>query len=343
MKLDFSKLTIDEVISTINEDKAMDWQLDILKFLQLYKQQECEIEINEMQSENIFTVAMKKSNIQNTVKELNEYIGIKEGDITLISNSANVKDGVISLAQAIEGKMEAYCIEPSNEIKIPYTGQDQNTIHWGLNYIYLGQAQIADSSDVFHRIEKIVLVGSGLDKETKQSISKNENQSIYEAFSVKAFPVAIKKLDEQNFHLVGDVSIERTDEGLLIIESPNFKEKVDTQKAVVINDDGTFRWLTASEYLNDDNDSIINFEYIEKVLEPYIDTKFIVLNFPDKNSGEDVVTLVVERRYMEEFDYPTDELKEHEIPKQTYFLGEYPVNDDRAAIRKEVKRLLQEN
>ena len=343
MQLDFSKLSIEDAIATIDENKAMDWQLDILEFLKNYQQLNCEIELNEMQGENIFTVAMKKENIQNTVKELNEYIGIKEGDITLVSASVKVKDGVISLAQAIEGKMDAYCIEPTNEIKIPYTGQDQNTIHWGLNYVYLGQSQIKESSDVLHRIEKLVVVGSGIDEEFKKSISNNENQSVYEAFSVKSFPVAIKKIDEENFNLVGDVKIERTEEGLLIIESPNFKEKVDTQKAVVVNEDGSFRWLTASEYLNDDSESIINFEYIEKVLDPYIDTKFIVLNFPDKGTGEDVVTLVVERRYMEEFDYPTDELKAHEIPKQTYFLGEFPVNDDRAAIRKEVKRLLQEN
>ena len=118
MQLDFSKLSIEDAIATIDENKAMDWQLDILEFLKNYQQLNCEIELNEMQGENIFTVAMKKENIQNTVKELNEYIGIKEGDITLVSASVKVKDGVISLAQAIEGKMDAYCIEPSNEIKI---------------------------------------------------------------------------------------------------------------------------------------------------------------------------------------------------------------------------------
>lgn len=344
MKLDFSTQNLQEIITSFEEDKAMDWQLDILQFLKNYQEQHSEIKINEMQGENIFTIAMKRENIQNTVRELNKYVKIKQGDTTLIANSIKMKDGVIALAQAIEGKMEAYCVEPTNDIKIPYSGKDQNTIHWGLNYIYLTEAQVQQSSDVLHRIEKIVVETNGIKDETKELLfSNNQEQSIFEAFSVKSFPIAIRKLNEDSYNILGNVKISRSDKGQLLVDSPNFQEKVDTQKAVVINDDYSFRWLTSGEYLDDDSNTIINFEHIEDILKPHIDTRFVVINFPDKGTGEEVVTLVVERRYMEEFNYPTEGLQEHEVPKQTYFLGEFPENNDRAAIRKEVKRLLATN
>ena len=344
MKLDFNNQTIEEVIASIEEGNAMDWQLDILKFLRSYQEQNSEIEINEMQGENIFTVAMKRENIQNTVRELNNYTGVKQGDMTLIANSLTMKDGVIALAQAIEGKMEAYFVEPTNDIKIPYTGQDQNSIHWGLNYVYLTEAQVQQSNDVLHRIEKIAVDTNGIKDETKELLfSNNQEQSVYDVFSVKSFPVAVRKLNEDNYSIIGNVKITRSDHGQLVVDSPNFQEQINTQKAVVLNDDNTFRWLTSGEYLDDVSNSIINFEHIEEVLKPYIDTRFVVINFPDKGTEEEVVTLVVERRYMEEFTYPTEELKEHEIPKQTYFLGEFPENNDRASIRKEVKRLLNTN
>lgn len=344
MKLDFNNQTINDVIASIDENKAMEWQLDILNFLRKYKEQQTEFEINEMQGENIFTIAMKRENIQNTVKELNSYTSIKQGDRTMIANSLKMKDGVIALAQAIEGKMEAYCVEPTNDIKIPYTEQDQNSIHWGLNYVYLTEAQVQQSSDVLHRIEKIAVETSGIKDETKELLfSNNDQQTVYEVFSVKSFPVAVRKLNEENYSIIGQVKIHRSEDGQLLVDSPNFQEQINTQKAVVINDDYTFRWLTSGEYLDDDSDVIINFDHIEEVLKPYIDTRFVVINFPEKGTGQEIVTLIVERRYMEEFNYPTDELKEHEIPKQTYFLGEFPENNDKAAIRKEVKRLLTTN
>ena len=58
MKLDFYNQTIEENIASIDEDKAMDWQLDILNFLKKYQELQSEIKINEMQGENIFTIAM---------------------------------------------------------------------------------------------------------------------------------------------------------------------------------------------------------------------------------------------------------------------------------------------
>lgn len=342
MKLEFSKLPLSDVISSIDETKVMDWQKDILNFLKNYSKEHSEIEINEMQVENIFTVNLLKDNIQKAVQALNEFIGIKEGDSTLISQSIRTKDGVISLAQAIEGKMDAYCVEPTEEIKIPYTEQDQSAINWGLNYIYLNEKQIHSSSDILHRIEKIVVQTNGMTDETKANLYQNNNQKIYEVFCVRSFPVAIRKIEDNQFQTFGDVEVKRSPKGHLIVKSPNFLEEIDTLKLVNIIDQKTFRWLSKNEFIDNDTHQIIDFDHIEDVLRPHIPSSFVVINFPDAETGKEVVTLVVKRLYIKDFNFPTDGLKDYEIPRQNYSLGEFPENNDREVIRREVERLLKE-
>lgn len=342
MKLEFSKLPLAEVISSIDETKATDWQMDILNFLKNYSQDHSEIEINEMQVENIFTVNLLKDNIQKAVLALNKHIGIKPGDTTVISQSIRTKDGVISLAQAIEGKMDAFCLEPSEEIKIPYTEQDQSAINWGLNYIYLSEKQISSSSEVLHRIEKIVIQTNGMTDETKAQLYSNKNQKIYEVFSVRSFPIAIRALNDNQFHTFGEVQVRSSSTGHLLVSSPNFLEEIDTLKPVYILDQNTFRWLSKNEFLDTESNHIIDFNHIEEVLRPHIPTQFVVINYPDADTGKEVVTLVVKRLYIKDFNFPTDGLKDYEIPRQNYSLGEFPENNDREVIRREVKRLLEE-
>lgn len=342
MRLDFSKLSIQETIDSIDRDKAFDWQIEVLQFLENYQQHNCEIAIDEQQGENLFVISVQKQNIQKTALALNDYMELKEGDTTFIPYSIKSKNGVIALAQGIEAKMDVYFGEPGSDLKIPYTEQNPNEINWGLNYVYLNEGQVELSKDILFRIEKVAVESNGISEETQEIFNSISDQNVFEVFSVKSFPIAVKHIKETDYHLVGDIEINRSEKGQLLVDAAYFDKEIDTQKAVILNDDGSFRWLTDGEYLDSDSETIVNFDHIEEVLKPYIDTRFVVINFPDKKTGEEVVTLVVERRYMEEFNYPTEDLKEHEVPQQTYFLGEFPVNDDRAAIRNEVKRLLAE-
>ncbi|MBQ0147422.1 MAG: hypothetical protein KBS93_03060 [Flavobacteriaceae bacterium] len=343
MKLEFSKLNIQEVIDTIDENKALEWQLDIRKFLEKYAEEDAVISISELQGEVIFDVEMRKQNIKNTVIALNELLELKQGDTTLLSNSIRMKSGAIVMAQAIEAKMDIYCTEQTDVIKIPYTGQDQNTIHWGLNYVYLTEAQVHQSSDVLHRIEKIVVEAYGIKDETKSHLYKNDEQHIYEVFSVKSFPIGIRKLGEEQFTTFGEVQISRSAQGHMLVNSPNYNDQIDTQKVVHIVDNKTFRWLLPNEYLDNELNTIIDFDHIEDVLRPYIDSRFVVINYPHSETGKEVVTLVVKRLYIDDFKFPTDGLKDYEIPRQNYSIGDFPENDDRAVIRSEVRRLLAEN
>ena len=129
MRLDFSTLSIDEVIQSIDPAQAYDWQVEIRQFLENYKQKNCMIDVNEEQGENVFVVSVQKEIILKTVRELNQIIGLKQGDSTYITSSVKTKNGVIALSQGIEAKMDVYFGEPFEAVKIPYTEQVQTEVN----------------------------------------------------------------------------------------------------------------------------------------------------------------------------------------------------------------------
>lgn len=341
MKLDFNRLSIDEIIDSFADLKVMDWQNEILDFLKNYKQDNCSFSVGENLNGELSTASIKKENIVNTVRDLNNFIGLKPGDTTVIPDSVTSKHGIIALSQAIEGKLETFCLEPSSELKIPYTGQDQNEVNFGLNYAYLTEDQILNSNNVLHRVEHLAVETSGITDEVKEVLkSRKDGQNIYEVFCVKSFPIAIRETNNANFNKVGEVEIYRTEQGLLEVDSPYFDQKLNTQQTVILNDDHTFRSLSKSEYYSKDSDTIINFDYIEDILAPHIVQQFVVVNLPDAETGKEVVSLVVETRQMDDINFNELDLKPHEIPQQTIFVGDFPKLTDRASIRYEVKRLL---
>ena len=87
----------------------------------------------------------------------------------------------------------------------------------------------------------------------------------------------------------------------------------------------------------------MNLEQVEEKLKPYIDLNYVVIDFPKKDTGEGVITLVIESRFSAEINIPNNELEEREVPQQTFYIGEFPKSQDKSAIRAELKQLLKES
>ena len=56
-----------------------------------------------------------------------------------------------------------------------------------------------------------------------------------------------------------------------------------------------------------------------------------------------IISLVIESRFAEHVDIPKSELEPYEVPQQTFFIGDFPKSNDKAAIRAELIRLLKES
>lgn len=339
MKLEFSKKTIAEILAEFEDKKTLEWQNDIFEFLKNYENNTSTINFLYQRKDNLYKSVFKREFSNATFQSLNNYLGLKRGDTALLSASVLENDGKISLVQAIEGKLDLYCSDNLEEIKIPYTGDEQNEIGFAIDYAFVNENQIENSNSAeLVRIKKIAFAGES----TPLSLKELDKPEIYNLYVVNGFPIGVKKADELNFTVLDKVDISEDDKNYLVLDSIYEDEPLNVERQVYITDDNKFRFLSNGEYRMGKNRNLINFELIEQKLDQYIDLNFSVIGFPDKNTGEEVVTLVIESRFIEEINIPQDNLESHEVPQQTFYIGEFPKNSEKSAIRAELKQLLSE-
>lgn len=338
MKLEFSKKTIAEILAEFEDKKTLDWQNDIFDFLKNYENNTSTINFLYQRKDNLYKSVFKREFSNATFQSLNNFLGLKKGDTALLSSSVLDNDGKISLVQAIEGKLDLYCSDNLDEVKIPYTGDEQNEIGFAIDYAFLNEKQLENANSELVRIKKIALSGESIPASLKELVKP----TFYNIYIVNGFPIGVKKADELNFTVLDKVDISEDEKNYLVLDSIYEDESLNVERQVYITDENKFRFLSNGEYRMGKNRDLINFELIEKKLEKYIDLNFSVLGFPDKNTGEEVVTLVIESRFIEEINIPKEELESHEVPLQTFYIGEFPKNSEKAAIRAELKQLLSE-
>jgi len=338
MKLEFSKKTIPEILAEFEGKSTLEWQNDIFDFLKNYENNTSTINFLYQRNDSLYKSVFKREFSNATFQSLNNFLGLKRGDTALLSSSVLDNDGKISLVQAIEGKLDLYCSDNLEEIKIPYTGEEQDQIGFAIDYAYINGKHVENSSSELVRIKKIALSGEHIPDYLKEL----EKPTFYSIYVVNGFPIGVKKEDDLNFTVLDKVELSEDEKNNLVLNSIYENEPLNTERQVYITDDNKFRFLSTGEYRIGKNRNLINFELIEQKLDKYIDLNFCVLGFPNKKTGEEVVTLVIESRFIEEINIPQDELESHEVPQQTFYIGEFPKNSDKSAIRAELKQLLLE-
>ncbi|WP_413532705.1 hypothetical protein [Empedobacter brevis] len=343
MKLEFSNKNIPQILDEFKDKNTFQWQNDIFDSLKKIDSKEETVNFHYSREDSIYVSNFDPKFVNETFHSLNEFLGLKKGDSALLSSSVLENEGEISLIQAVEGGLDLYCNEDSDKVKIPLTDERQDEIGFALNYAYLTKTQITNSLESLSRIEKIAIENDSLSSELKDKLNKETKTIFYEIFTANGFPVAVREINEKDYTVLDKVEISEDEKGNLVLSSPYEKESLNIYRQAIISDDNKkFRWISGDECkLNGKN--VVNLESIEEKLKPYIDYNFIVIPFPKRDSNEDVISLVIESRFAEHVDIPKSELKPDEVPEQTFFIGDFPKSNDKAAIRAELIRLLKES
>ena len=344
MKLEFSKKSIPEILQEFDDKKTFEWQNEIFDFLRKYDQKSDDVNLHYTQKDQVFTSIYKHNFVNDAFLSLNNFLGLKKGDTALMSSSALSHDGEIILLQAIVGQLDLYCTEFTEEIKIPYTGEDQTEIGFAIDYAFLTGRQVVNSSNQIYRINKVAIEENNLDDALKNDLIKQDKIEVYQFFMANGLPIASKNLKDDFYTIVDKIDISVDDKDYLILNSSYENEALNTERQAVLTEDKTgFRWLTGNECRIGDNKEIINLTSVEEKLKPYIDYNFVVIDFPEKETKKDVITLVIESRFAVDVNIPEAELNTNEVPQQTFFIGEFPQTNDKSAIRAELKKLLKES
>lgn len=342
MKLEFSNKNIPEILGEFRDKNTFEWQDHIFELMERMDQKEEIVNFHYLREDNIYVSNFSLQFVNASFQSLNKFLGLKRGDSALLNSSVLENEGEISLVQAIEGGLDLYCHEDADKVKIPLTGDGQDEIGYALNYAYLTKDQLENSFSDLARIEKVAIESDTLSSGLIQKLKEQTKTNFYQVFTANGFPVAVKKIDENEYTVLDKVEISEDEKGHLVLNSPYETETLNLYRQAVISDDQRkFRWISGNECkLN--GRQVVNLELIEEKLKPYIEYNFIVIAFPKKGSNEDVISLVIESRFAEHVDIPKRELQPGEIPQQTFFIGDFPKSNDKAAIRAELIRLLNE-
>lgn len=342
MKLEFSNKKIPEILDEFLDKNTFQWQKDIFDLMKKMDAKEEIVNFHYLREDNVYVSNFNSKFVNASFQSLNKFLGLKKGDSALINSSVLENEGEISLIQAIEGDLDLYCHEDSDKVKIPLTDEGQNEVGYALNYAYLTKDQLENSYDDLARIEKIAIESDDLPEELIQKLIEHKKTSFYQVFTANGFPIAVKKLDEKEYTVLDKIGLSEDEKGHLVLNSPYETESLNLYRQAIISDDQKrFRWVSGNECKLNGKD-VVNLELIEEKLKPYIDYNFIVVAFPKKGSKEDVISLVIESRFSEHVDIPKSELEPYEVPQQTFFIGDFPKSNDKAAIRAELIRLLNE-
>ena len=344
MKLEFSKKTIPEILAEFDDKKTFDWQNDIFEFLKRFQEQSNEINFHYTQKESVLTSVYKYKFVYDAFESLNDKLDLKKGDTALMSFSVLSNEGEISLIQAIVGGFDLYCNEFSDEIRIPFTGEDQREIGYAIDYSFVTKKQVANSFSQINRIRKLAIEADNLDSDLKIQLRDQDKTDVYQVFTSNGLPVAVKNIENDYYEVVDKIDVSVDEKDNLILSSPFEAESLNTQRQVVLSDlKKEFRWLSGNEFRLGANREIVNLNAIENKLKPFINFNFVVLDFPEKVSKIDVITLVIESRFAAEIDIPEAELESYEVPQQIFYIGEFPQSHDKSEIRSDLKRLLKES
>ncbi len=199
--------------------------------------------------------------------------------------------------------------------------------------------QLKYSIDQLSRVKKIITGGVKVHKTLEDLIIESgATTEIYETYGMSETitHVAAKRIGEEAFTLLPNITISKDDRDCLEIVAPNISsEKIITNDIVEILPNNTFIWI--GRYDNIINSGGIKMipEQIEEKLSTKIDRRYIVAGLPDSLLGHRVV-LAIEG---EPFDVNKNEvfssLKKYEKPKEIFFIRHFAETPTGKIIRNE--------
>ena len=198
------------------------------------------------------------------------------------------------------------------------------------------------SSNELLNVKKLIIGGAKIGKALEMKLSKLPTE-IYETYGMTETitHIAAKRVGEEYFTVLPNVTISYDDNKCLIIKAPRISDDVIiTNDFVELINENQFKFLGRIDNIINSGGIKLIPETIEEKLADVIPQRFFVAGFPDEKLGEKLV-LIVEG---EKVDIPTrtfSSLDKYEVPKEIYFVPEFLETATSKILRKEIVKMLE--
>lgn len=325
--LDFSKEF--KIPQIVNEN----WQKEIISF------------INEWFSDDEFIISktsgstgipkeikIPKSAMKTSAKMTGKFFGLNVGNSALLCMPVNFIAGKMMLVRAMELKLKLYCIEPKSKLNLNFTNE--------IDFAPMTPMQVENSFDQILTIKTLLVGGAPLSDELRKKLSTLKTKS-FESYGMTETitHIALKEISEEFFTTLEKIKIRKDERGCLVIQTPYFKEEIITNDIVEVKDKDQFKWLGRFDNVINSGGIKLFPEQIESKLKPLIQGEFIISSLSDAILGQKLI-LIIEGNENPKFEIRNSNLAKFEIPKEIYFLKEFPRTESGKNIRNEILDLV---
>lgn len=296
------------------------WQREIIDFIKYYLSND-EIPVQTSGSTGKpKTYHLAKKAMQQSAALTADFLNLKKGDTALLCMPVSYIAGKMMIVRAIEVGMSLYCIPPKVHLHFPAVDR--------IDFAAFTPMQVEKSLNDFKdkiQFDKVILGGAKVSSFLEEKLKPIESD-VYETYGMTETitHIAMRKLNQQNhFYTLPQIAISKNQENCLVIKTPYFDQKIETNDVVELMSDYEFKILGRKDHIINSGGLKINPEELEERLKPYIQVPFIVHHKPDPVLGQKVV-LLLESDNPIQVDFPSDLIPKNKQPKEIIYLSTFP-------------------
>lgn len=256
-----------------------------------------------------------------------QYFELQPKCSALLCLSADYIGGKMMLVRALTCGLHLDTMEPSSN---PL--ENSNKVY---DFVAMVPMQISASIDKLNQIKTLIIGGAKVNYQLAAEILKT-NCNAFETYGMTETisHIAVKKIGEQAFTILPNVTISVDDRNCLNILVPTLsKEKIATNDIVELLTEKQFIFKGRFDNVINSGGVKIFPEVIEAKLEKYISNRFFISSKSDEKFGEKVVLIVEGEKQV--FDSSIFEsLSKFEIPKEILFVEKFVETETNKINRK---------
>ena len=281
-------------------------------------------------------ITLTRNQLQQSAKRTIAALGVSENDTAFVCLDTKYIAGKMMLVRALEGNMKIIAVEPvSNPLQ---KLSPQTTISFAA-FVPLQLQEMLKHTDCIQKLNqmKAIIIGGGAVNTSLQKETKKLSCPVYATYGMTetVSHIALQRLNgreaSDHFTVLPGIIIEVDDRGCLVIQLPEFEQKIVTNDLVELMAPNGFRWLGRLDNVINSGGFKISPEKIEKIVENSCNEltmgkSFFICGLPDDRLGQKLV-LAIEGYPVSGEKKILSALKQHlhpyEVPKQIFYIREF--------------------
>jgi o-succinylbenzoate---CoA ligase len=296
-------------------------------------------------------ITLTRNQLEQSAKRTLHALDLKPNQTALVCLDTKYIAGKMMVMRALEGNLRIIATEPVSNPLISLSPE----IHIDFTALVPLQLQelIKDETSAarLNTIPKIIIGGAPIN-----TALENEIQNLKcEAFATYGMTetvshIALRQVNGKSkspyFKALDGISVSQDDRDCLVIEMPEFLEKIITNDLVEVIDHNHFQWKGRWDNIINSGGYKISPEKVEREIERILKPRlFFISSIPDNRLGQKLI-LVIEgaKLTMEEETQLLNHLKSmlhpYEIPKEVLFVGQFSLTETGKVNRSATLKLL---